>query len=55
MFGLSVGKEIEYQDLIIKDLLLKTKCCNEPDASVLKQPFSLAFLNERIESKIGVS
>lgn len=39
-------KEIE-QDLIIKDLLVKTKCCNEPDAAALKQPFALAFLNMR--------
>jgi hypothetical protein len=38
-------KEIEYQTLIIKDLLVKTKCYNEADATVLKQPFSLAFLN----------
>lgn len=40
-------KEIEYQNLVIKDLLVKTKCCNEPDAAALKQPFSLAFLNMR--------
>ena len=40
-------KEIEYQNLIIKDLLVKTKCCNEPDAAALKQPFSLAFLSMR--------
>lgn len=40
-------KEIEYQSLIIKDLLVKTECYNEPDAAALKQPFSLAFLNQR--------
>lgn len=40
-------KEIEPQDLIIKDLLVKTKCCNEPDAAALKQPFALAFLSMR--------
>lgn len=38
-------KEIEHQNLIIKDLLVKTECYNEPDATALKQPFSLAFLN----------
>lgn len=38
-------KEIEHQNLIIKDLLVKAKCCNEPDAAALKQLFSLAFLN----------
>lgn len=40
-------KEIEHQNLIIKDLLVKTECYNEPDAAALKQPFSLAFLNRR--------
>lgn len=41
-------KEIECQSLIIKDLLVKTECYNEPDAAAaLKQPFSLAFLNRR--------
>lgn len=35
------------QSLIIKDLLVKTECYNEPDATALKQPFSLAFLNQR--------
>lgn len=40
-------KEIEHQDLIIKDLLVQTKCCNEPDAAALKDPFALAFLNMR--------
>lgn len=40
-------KEIEHQSLIIKDLLVKTECYNEPDAAALKQPFSLAFLNRR--------
>lgn len=40
-------KEIEHQSLIIKDLLVKTECYNEPDAAAaaLKQPFLLAFLN----------
>lgn len=36
-------KKIEHQSPIIKDLLVKTKCYNEPDAAALKQPFSLAF------------
>lgn len=43
-------KEIEHQSLIIKDLLVKTECYNEPDvaaAAASKQPFSLAFLNWR--------
>lgn len=40
-------KQVEHQNLIIKDLLVKTKCYNEPDAAALKQPFSLAFLNRR--------
>lgn len=41
-------KEIEDQSLIIKDLLVKTECYNEPDAAATsKQPFSLAFLNRR--------
>lgn len=41
-------KEIEHQSLIIKDLLVKTECYNEPDAAAAwKQPFSLAFLNWR--------
>lgn len=32
-------KEIEHQSLIIKDLLVKTECYNEPDAVALKKPF----------------
>lgn len=36
-------KETEHQSLIIKDLLVKTECYNEPDAAASKQPFSLAF------------
>lgn len=38
-------KESEHQNLIIKDLLVKTECYNEPDAAALKQLLSLAFLN----------
>ena len=40
-------KEIEHQSLIIKYLLVKTECYNEPDAVALKKPFSLAFWNRR--------
>lgn len=36
-------KGIEHQNLIIKDILVKTVNYNEPDAAALKQPFSLAF------------
>lgn len=38
-------KEIECQNLIMRNLLIKTKCYNEPDSVAPIQPFSLAVLN----------